>query len=200
MGYDLSILTGAGLDINTGLGYTGGEDKYISAVQRYYNNHDKNKARVTEFLEAGDYENYMITVHALKSNSRMIGAGTLGDLFEELENASRNRDAAAIASIHPVAMQLFDTLTENLKPVGEMGAVKAAGEISADEAREVSEKLLEALDDFDDELAKELVGKLSGYPFRMTQKDKLKDAAARIDDFMYEEAAELIKEIIPSIE
>ncbi|MCR4793198.1 MAG: Hpt domain-containing protein [Lachnospiraceae bacterium] len=200
MGYDLSVLTAAGLDIKAGLGYTGGEDKYVSAVQRFYKNHEKNVARIEELLMAEDYENYMITVHALKSNSKMIGAATLGSMFEELENAARNRDTGVIDSIGPIAMQLYDTLIENLKPVGEMGEVRAAGEISAEEARRVAAELLTALDDFDDELSKELVTKLSGYPFRMTQKEKLKEAAAQIDDFLYDEAADIIKEIVPAIE
>ena len=59
---------------------------------------------------------------------------------------------------------------------------------------------MEALDDFDDDLSAELVAKLGGYPFRITQRQKLKKAADLISDFMYDEAAELIKEIIPSIE
>ncbi len=34
----------------------------------------------------------------------------------------------------------------------------------------------------------------------MTAGDKLKEAEKYIDDFLYDEAAELIKEIIPTIE
>ena len=40
----------------------------------------------------------------------------------------------------------------------------------------------------------------SGYPFRMTQADKLREAVALIEDFMYEEAAEIIRQIAPAIE
>ena len=61
-------------------------------------------------------------------------------------------------------------------------------------------QLLEALDDFDDDLSAELVKKLSGYPFRLTQKDRLAEAAAFIGDFLYDEAAEIIKEISGEIE
>ena len=64
----------------------------------------------------------------------------------------------------------------------------------------MAKKLLDALDEFDDELAKDLVRKLSGYPFRITQKGKLREAEDQINDFMYEEAAELIREILPEIE
>ena len=45
-----------------------------------------------------------------------------------------------------------------------------------------------------------LAEKLSGYPFRITQKEKLKTAMAYIEDFMYDEAADLIREIYSEIE
>ena len=41
---------------------------------------------------------------------------------------------------------------------------------------------------------------LSGYPFRMTQADKLREAVSLIEDFMYDEAADIIRQIVPTIE
>ena len=58
----------------------------------------------------------------------------------------------------------------------------------------------QALDDFDDELSLELAKKLLGYPFRITQRDKLNEAIALIEDFMYDEAADIIRDIEPTIE
>ena len=81
MDYDLETLIETGLDTVTGIGFTGSEEKYISAVQRFYRNHEKNSAKIQEFYEAKDYENYAITVHALKSNARMIGAASLSQFI-----------------------------------------------------------------------------------------------------------------------
>ena len=79
-----------------------------------------------------------------------------------------------------------------------MDTVKPADEISAEEALTTANKLLAALDDFDDELSKELALKLTGYPFRITQKELLTQAIGYINDFLYDEAAEKIREIISS--
>ncbi len=196
----LSWIKDIGLDTDTGIGYTGGEDKYISALGRFYKNYEKNKIKVTEFYGAKDYESYMITVHALKSNAKMIGAMELSRDFEMLENATRNNEIAVIEEYTTPVMMKYGKLIELLSPLAEMGETKAADEISADEAREVADRLFAALDDFDDETSKTLASKLTGYPFRPTQADKLKEAIAQIDDFMYDEAAELIKEIYPTIE
>ena len=71
--------------------------------------------------------------------------------------------------------------------------------LSAAEAREAADALLEALDDFNDDKSRELAGKLTGYPFEASQAEKLKMAIAYIDDFMYDEAAELVRSVIPAI-
>ena len=142
----------------------------------------------------------MITVHALKSNSRMIGAMDLGKEFEYLENAARERDYPVMASKTLDTLKNYEELIKKLSPIGQMDKVSAAGEISAEVAKATADELLVALDDFDDELSKKLAAKLSGYPFRITQRDRLQDAIGLIDDFMYDEAAEIIKEIYPSIE
>ena len=197
---DITWLSETGLDTETGISYTGGQDKYISALQRFYKNYEKNRAKVCEYLLAKDYENYMITVHALKSNAKMIGARDLSTLFETLETAARNNEIGFIEPQNAVALKEYDELIQKLAPIGSMGDVRAADEISAEVARETVDKLLEALDDFDDEEAKKLAKVLSGYPFRLTQAEKLKEAAAFIEDFMYDEAAGIIRQIAPAIE
>ena len=142
----------------------------------------------------------MITVHALKSNAKMIGAESLSGCFESLEAAAGSKDTDVIMSLTPVVMRDYKLLIEKLSPISKMDDVHAADEISAPVAIKTVGELLEALDDFDDDLAKQLATKLSGYPFRMTQAEKLKEEIAFIDDFMYDEAAQLIREIGPTIE
>ena len=159
---DITWMNEAGLDTQTGISYTGNTEKYVSAVQRFYKNHEKNRVKVEEYFGAKDYENFMITVHALKSNAKMIGATNLSGLFEALENAAREQDTAVIEELTPRALNDYAGLIEKLKPVGEMGDLKAADEIPADIARTTVERLLAALDDFDDSLAKELAVKLHG--------------------------------------
>ena len=197
---DITWLSEVGLDTKTGMDYTGGSDKYLSAIKRYRGSYEKNRIKIAEYLKSKDYESYMITVHALKSNSRMIGAMRLGEAFEELEMAARNNDIEVIDAKTQPTLEMYDELIKKLSPIDELGDVRAADEISADVAKDTADKLLVALDDFDDELSKELAKKLSGYPFRITQKEKLKEAIAYIEDFMYDEAIDVIREIYSAIE
>lgn len=200
MEYDLQILENGGLSVQDGLGYTGGKEKYISAIQRYFKNYEANRKAVEEFLEKGDTENYMIKVHSLKSNSRMIGALKLGDAFEELENAAKTGDTGIIKDKTSGVLEEYAGIIELIRPIGEAESVAVSGEISADEAKTTAAGVLEALNDYDDIKAKELAIKLSGYPFRITQSQMLKEAIDLISDYSYDEAAELIKKIVPAIE
>ncbi len=200
MTYDLTWLKEAGLDTESGLAYTGSEEKYVSALQRFLAGYEKNRGKVEAFRAAQDYESYMITVHALKSNAKMIGAAELGSSFEALETAARDHKTDIIEAETDKVLKAYEELTEKLAPVGQFGDVKPADEIPGDVARETANKLLAALDDFDDDGSALLIKKLSGYPFRLTQRDLLKKAAGYVEDFMYEEAAEVIREILPAIE
>ncbi len=190
----------AGLDINQGLMYTGGEDNYISAVQRFYKSYTKNLSKIRDHYINRNYNDYMISIHALKSNAKMIGAGMLSRAFEELEMAAKAGDIELVETKNAPVLQMYEKLIERLKPIGESEEVHPADEISGEEAREVAMQLVSALDDFDDNLAKELAEKLSGYPFRINQREKLKEAAGYIDDFMYKEANDIIHDIYPAIE
>ena len=54
----------------------------------------------------------------------MIGASHLGDLFEELEMASRNNDLATIKEKTAPALKEYSELIEILRPIGEMEAAE----------------------------------------------------------------------------
>lgn len=200
MNFDLESITGAGIDLKTGFDYTGGQDRYVSALQRYYKSSESNKEKIRDFLDKEDTDNLEILFHAIKSNSLMIGALSLSDRFALLETSSRDGDLAAVNSNIEETLNEYEKILEVLKPLGEMERLKAEGELTGEEAKVTADKLLAALDDFSDDLAAELISKLAGYPFRITQMNKLQKAADLINDFMYDDAAELIKEIIPSIE
>lgn len=200
MEFRMENLVKLGVDAKMGIEYTGGTDKYVSALQRYYKSSEKNKQKIREYLESGDLENLAITVHALKSNSKMIGAAELSAEFETLEKASLDNDRETVHAHIAKTLEDYERMLEAIRPWGEKETYLAVGELTADEARRVADQLLAALDDYNDDLATELANKLSGYPFRITQRGKLKEAIEQIGDFMYEEAADLIREILPTIE
>lgn len=200
MDYDLNSLKEVGVDVDKGIEYTRSEDKYLSAIQRYYKSYSINRDKLEGFYENKDLNDYRIVAHSLKSNSRMIGLNDMADSFELLENAANNNDIDTINNNHLSVLDNYNKCINMLKPIGEMKLVKPEDEISSIEAKETATKLLEALDDFDDELSSELIHKLSGYPFRITQRKLLDKAIAYVEDFLYDDAAAIIKDLENTIE
>jgi HPt (histidine-containing phosphotransfer) domain-containing protein len=200
MEFDISFLKEKGIDTDAGLEYTGGQEKYISALRRFYKGFDDGRTKLEGYLGAGDMDNYKVVVHALKSNAKMLGAMELSKGFESLEEASARGDISFVRVNSPQIMREYEELVLLLGPVGEADIEPPADEIDADRAKEIVTALLEALDDFDDEKSTELSKQLMGYPFRITQREKLELAIKHISDFLYDDAADLIKEIAGTIE
>ena len=67
MSMDISFLDENGIDTKLGIEYTGGTEKYLSALKRYFSNYETNRKKIEDLYARGDIENYMIQVHALKS-------------------------------------------------------------------------------------------------------------------------------------
>ena len=172
----------------------------ISALKRFFSSYDDNLKKVMDFFSEKDWENYRITVHALKSNSKMVGAMALSEGFEQLEDSAREGNISFIESENGRILEEYKKVVELIRPIGEADVEPPADEIDSATAREVSGKLLDALDDFDDELSLELAKKLSGYPFRITQKEELNKAIRNIQDFCYDDAADIIRKITEEIE
>lgn len=200
MSLSFDCLVSAGFDVETGFAYTGGEERYLSALQRFYRSYGKMSAAIAESEKSEDLEAYTRNVHSLKSNSMMIGANELSEKAKLLEQAGRDGDLALIHAETPALAALHARCIDTLRPFGEMERVRVAGEISGAEARLVGKELLTALDDFDDDRAAGLLNTLSGYPFRLTQKNLLNDARDHIENFEYDEALDLIKTILEQIE
>ncbi|MCR5405407.1 MAG: hypothetical protein K6E88_01355 [Lachnospiraceae bacterium] len=199
MEFNINRLEEYGVDPGTGIEYTGNYEKYINTLKRYNKSYEENRSRVVKALAAMDIDDYTIIVHSLKSNSRMIGAGELSTRFETLELAARAGNTSVLISDTPAVLDIYDTLIRQLAPLDEDDETAAATLISAEEAHKTVDELLYALDEFDDELSSKLVLKLSGYPFGDKEREKVDKVIGYISEFMYDEAADIIKQIAAAI-
>ena len=129
----------------------------------------------------------------------MIGALALSKEFEKLETASREGDSSYISENHLKAVENYRDIIKLISPIAETINSSSAEMIDGERAKEIALRLLDALDDFDDELSKDLANKLNGYQFGSDQKEELNEALGLINDFLYDDAAEIIKRISVTI-
>ncbi len=104
-----------GLDPKTGLKYCQYDVAlYKSLLAEYAKTGGEKRARLQKSFKAGDWYNYSIFVHALKSTSKMIGAVTLSEKAAQLEAAANSGDIGLIHSEHPEVISLYEQITETI--------------------------------------------------------------------------------------
>ena len=103
------------VDIETGLLYCQGDESlYHSMLAEFLENAEEKTQEIQTYFDNGDWENYEILVHALKSTSRMIGALSLSETAAALETASSKIDLNTLQQIHPKMMKQYSALQEVL--------------------------------------------------------------------------------------
>ncbi len=104
----LEWLREAGVKTEDGLRFCQGDEAlYRTILGEYLQGAETHMAGLRKYYEAGDWKNYGILVHTLKSTSRTIGAESLSAMAAELEKASNREDEEFIRRTHGVMMQEY---------------------------------------------------------------------------------------------
>lgn len=117
------------LDTQTGMQYCcNSEDFYREMLQSYVDS--KKLDAIEEQYREEDWENYRISVHALKSTSLSIGAVNISEQAKQLEFAAKEDRIDYIREHHEIAMLDYGILLEKLRDVleGKTDAPQQSGQ------------------------------------------------------------------------
>ena len=111
-------LAQAGINVELGLNYCGGDGSFFRKMLRMFHGGSAGKkAEIIALYEAGNWTDYAIKVHALKSTSLTIGAEALSAQAKELELAGKRGDEDFIRANHPALMDAYDAICAQLAGV-----------------------------------------------------------------------------------
>ncbi len=106
------------LDLRKGFEYTGEDEKQYKKYLEYYLSFEpETRKNITEYMEKDDIENFVIAVHALKSNARSIGGMRLGDKAYELELKGKEKDLPYIGAHFRELIFCMDELVDEIQRV-----------------------------------------------------------------------------------
>ena len=88
----LDFLKNKGFDIDMGLSYLGDASMYIEILTDFKNNFVNQMNEIKGKFESQDWQNYVILVHALKSNCKTLGIMSLADLAYNHEMKGKEND------------------------------------------------------------------------------------------------------------
>lgn len=196
--------TGSKIDKSIGLNYCGGsEEMYKEIVRAYHQQGQKYIAAIPELCEKGEWKDYAVIAHAIKSTSLTIGA-------RELSEEAKIQEQAAKEDKTDICAQGWEAFFENYKQILQeaeafLGIEESKEEtdealqiLSKSEYIEECRKLLQYIEDYEMGEAMEQIGKLfkcnvSGEE-REQELSYLEKIRAAVDEFEYDLAEELVFE------
>lgn len=213
----LAALTRAGIDLQQGMTYCGDKEGFRDIVLIYHSEGAKRKASLDESFYMKDWKNYVITVHALKSNSRGIGANELADLALNLEMAGKENRIDYIFEHHEELMDKHEELLRHLadnpflypdgyKEEGEKEEELAEKEVtepaggtgsSIDEENPLEQITLlgERLDSFESDGLDEILDRMAGMAYQGEPlKTLIEGIREKTSDFDFPGASDLLDE------
>lgn len=94
----ITFLKNAGVDADAAVTNMMGFDIYDEMLNEFYESMPTELAKIDNFKNASDMNNYSILVHAMKSNARSFGFMKLGDICYAHELASKANDVDYVNS------------------------------------------------------------------------------------------------------
>ncbi|MBQ8166626.1 MAG: response regulator [Lachnospiraceae bacterium] len=169
-GYDvkdlsmLSDLAKLGIKTDEGMKYCGGIDFYREILRISADNSQEKREKLESYLETGDFENYTILVHAVKSSLANIGAVELSCRAKELEQAGKEKRYAYIEGngfeFNENYTRLMDELGKLLDIQNEEETIAGDKTISSARWEDILNKLAYYISELELDVAEELVDEM----------------------------------------
>ncbi len=166
----LSLLEG--VDLDEAIKNCGSPDLLKNVVKEFLTTIDSKADQIEKYANEGDYRNYTVTVHALKSSARLIGAMELSSMAAHLEDCGNNEEEKEIREKTPELLELFRSYNEKLSAIKGRTSEEELPEIGTDELNSAFGDMKELLEAYDFDTADGIMNMLSEYRIPEEYKEK----------------------------
>ena len=112
----LMAIAEAGINIKEGIRFSGeDENLYRSLLVEFATEHTRKSAKLSEYFDRKDWNDYSILIHSVKSSSKMLGNMKLSEIAARLESASKKGDEETVLGTHDEAMKLYDEMNDLIR-------------------------------------------------------------------------------------
>ena len=179
-----------GIDGEAAIKNSGSEQAFKAVLKIFYDSMPDKHEELENSFSSGDWDNYTIKIHALKSSARLVGALELGDRAERLEMAGKEGDIGYITENHPAVMEEYLGYREALASVLDEGAGDndAPDKPVADEflMESIYDELRDAAEAMDCDRIEAVMNEISEYTIPDSDKEKFDSVRAKADMLDYE--------------
>lgn len=189
-------------DITTAIGLEacGTPADYLEALSNFAEYAPMKLNELKDYVLNGDFENFTIKVHALKSSARMVGLLQLSQKAEEFENAGERKDFAFISMRIPELLGMYGELTDEIGVRLRRGDADAhdveKDVIDANAVYGILNHLRGYVMDFNDEAVNSMIHALSHYDFPDDVQAKFEQFKTAFANVSWIEMQEIIDELV----
>ncbi len=197
---DFPTLPEEDIDIKKAVSMTDSFETWLSVTKLFISLIGENSDFIEQAFSAGQYKDYTIKVHALKSSARIIGAEKLSLMAEELEKEGKELQEEiklsenSLTDIKIKTKKMLDyyrsyiDLLEPVKNYGEADDVEKQ-EASEEEVTAIKNAILNACDNFDLVTVEEEFEKLKKIKLPPELSSKMQELSKAIENIEFEEIA-----------
>jgi CheY-like chemotaxis protein len=187
-----------GVNTERGIFFSGGaKESYLEILETFQKDGFEKIKDISDSLNNGNLELYTIHVHALKSASANIGAEELSKAAAILEQAGERQDSEYIRSHTPALLASLETILHNIMNVLALREDRSENDkYDAEELGSELSILKEALKSFDAGTINKSVDALGNIVRSGSVKTQILDISEKILVGEYEDALDIIEELL----
>ena len=187
----------AAIRIAEGIRFCGSPDSYMEALRVWESAAEEQAAAIERAYAAGDWKDYTIHVHALKSTSRAIGAAALAEAALRMEEAGNAGDLDRIRQGTEPLLKALRALAGELAPVAadkdDDPPQEGLQPISSDMLKEGYEAIRELAGMFDMENVGQVIKSMLDYRLPAGERERMSKLRRAVQAADWDQVKELLK-------
>lgn len=184
-----------GIDVSEGIKNSGSQELLISLMGDFYTVIDSKANKIEKCLADNLIRDFTIEVHALKSNSRLIGAMELSEEFKELEELGNAEDIEALKIKTPKVLTHYRSYKELLKAYKKDNNDKLR-EASLEEINMYLNGIHDGVEAFDLDMVDEAMNKLEECKLSDDCNDLMEELRVAVSDVAMEDIIRITETMI----
>lgn len=206
---EMTRLEAGGINTQSGLSYCQNDkDFYLELLAGFAQDAPRKEKGLNDFLKQGDWDNYRIIVHALKSAAKTVGAGVLSEMARHAEDAAKNHDAdyieahqEALLAKYRDVVQCINSVTASEENGAKEEVSESCGELSKDGLLQRLAELKGSLDTFEADKAEALLAEMKDHIYHGTSVGGLLEEIRQdVENFEFGAAMTKLEECMHSVE
>lgn len=187
------LLNCEGIDTGQGIKNCGGNEEYLSVLERFYSAISSQADEIEGYFTGNDIKNYTIKVHALKSSARIIGAMELSEKARLLEEAGNENNIDYIRDNTAELLSMYRSYENILSDISEKS--EDLPDIPAETLADAYGGLSEFTGMQDYELARMVVDSLKEYRLPEADEERFKRIDSKLAQMDWDGIREILEEV-----